>query len=62
MIQARGWYAAKTRCRVCGYEDVSVFPSETDPDTMQCDRCHQNTCEAVAYIGTDGIVREVEHG
>lgn len=55
---APGWLAAKTVCRVCGNVDVSVYPAETDDDALECDRCHQATAEAVAYVGPDGIVRD----
>lgn len=45
-----GWYAAKCRCRICGNEQISVFPEACDETRMECGKCHQMSVEVEEYI------------
>jgi len=54
-----GWYTAKERCRICGYEAIAVFPEGTDPDNMECGWCGHMSSEAVVYYGPGGKTFEV---
>lgn len=34
-----GWRVARTRCRFCGHEVMSVFPGEADELSLECSKC-----------------------
>ena len=44
-----GVYVAKAKCRVCGYEVVSIFPKECDGENMECSNCSNFTLDATEY-------------
>lgn len=48
MIESQSWITATTRCRLCGHEQVSCYPSDVVDDTrLECGNCGHMACEPV---------------
>jgi transcription elongation factor Elf1 len=43
-----GWRVARTRCRFCGHEAISVFPVEADELSLECSKC--GICESEVLV------------